>query len=87
MKLSDFGKKKAKKPEEKKPTGSWTKSRERFVKLKPLDFNAMTDSVMVCDVSHRPYISKIASNEGFTYASFGVGNGKMVVMRYKLKKD
>lgn len=83
MKLSEFGPAKKNKEKEKDSKGSWTKSREQFVKLKPLDLRAMPDNVLVCSVAHRPYLSKVASMEGIEYATLGLGNGLMAVFRYK----
>jgi hypothetical protein len=79
------------KPEkaEKKPPlkeGAWTKSRDEFMKLEPIDLGSLPRNVMVCSVAHRPYLSTVAKMEGATYTTIGLGDGNMAVFKYKVGK-
>jgi hypothetical protein len=64
---------------------SWTKVRDKFVNLQPLELNG-SKSVIICDSVLRPYLSKVAKMEGIDYKTIGLPDGSMAVLRYTTTK-
>jgi hypothetical protein len=79
--------KKEEQPQE-SAANSWPEVKEQFVDLKEANLAMkLMGSVMICDQSLRPYLSRTAKAEGIRYFTLGVGGHKMLVIRHKpLKK-
>lgn len=65
--------------------GSWSAVRDQFVTLEEADLlKKLGGSVLVCNSTMRPFLSRTAKMEGFTYFTIGLrGTDKMLVIKHR----
>lgn len=66
--------------------GQYSEVKQKFTALKPLVLVQFPNSVAKMPKSYRPYISKIAAENGLKYVTIPVGDEDMFVIRYSTKK-